>query len=71
MPNMTKGGTMATAAAKPVAMTRQLSPARNMTTAPVRPMIIAEPRSGCLATRMNGRPIMPAGISSFHDQRAS
>ena len=62
---------MATAATPAAAMTRQLRPATNMITAPVRPMIMAEPRSGCLATSRNGKPIMPAGINSFHDQRAS
>ncbi|MNE08903.1 hypothetical protein D3C80_1015650 [compost metagenome] len=71
MTNMTKGGITATAAAAAAAITRQLRPAMNMTAAPVSPMIMAEPRSGCLATSRKGTPIMPKGKSSFHDQRAS
>ncbi|MND76463.1 hypothetical protein D3C80_681110 [compost metagenome] len=71
MTNITKGGMIATAAAAAAAMTRQLSPAMNMTAAPVRPMIMAEPRSGCLATSRKGTPIIPSGNNSFHDQRAS
>ncbi len=43
----------------------------NITARPVAVSMMAVPRSGWCATRTAGRPIIPNGINSFHDSRAS
>ena len=53
------------AAAPPAAMKyHQLTPARNITTAPPAPSRIAVPRSGCLSTSAIGTAVSASGGSS-------
>ena len=61
----------ASAPTAPAARIRQLSPAMNISEAPVKASSRAVPRSGWWATISTGAPINPAGTSSFQDSLAS